>query len=256
MSVKLERIVIIIIIIMALAAFLITAFHMPQVPQVRPLSISAPGAEAGLIVEIGYMAVSGLLAGLSPLLLMASLCLGVLLFIYNKSRIPHYARYYITGAFVIFFAFEYQMTLPEGADASIFGFQIIMFMAIASILLAMIAQQLSPVVASRAAKNESVKATYFISLGALVALVIVLYGGGTRTPAIAYATASGDSLIALLIYNAFAMVPSALMFALLSMNRISLRTRLANNKESILLIGTILLVIAVLGVEIISILSS
>jgi hypothetical protein len=255
MSVRWERVAIFLIIAMALAVFLIPAFHVPQaLLQARPASIAAPGAGASFSAEIGYMAVSGLLAGISPLFLLASLCLGVLLFIYNKSKIPRYARYYLIGAFAIFFAFEYQMSLPGGMEQGILGFQVIMFMAIASILLALIAQELSPGFAARAARNESVKVTYFMFLGALVALAILLYGGGASAPAIAYAAANGNSLASLLVYNAFVLLPSALGFALLSANRITLRTRLANNKESILLIGTITLIIAVLVLEIISIL--
>jgi hypothetical protein len=51
------------------------------------------------------------------------------------------------------------------------------------------------------------------------------------------------------------MVPSVAVFMVLSRNRISLHTRLANNRESILLIGTIMLVISVVIIEVISLLS-
>jgi hypothetical protein len=195
---------------------------MPAIPQVKPLTIQAPQLGQGIAVEIGYMIVSGLLAGFSPLLFLASLFLGALLFIYNKSRIPQYTRYYIIGAFVIFFAFEYRMTLPGGIDSSLFGFQMMMVMGVLSLLLA---------------------------------LVLVLYGGGATSPAIDYAASTGHGLVELLIYNLCAMVPSAAIFTVLSMNRLSLHTKLANNRESILLIGTIILVLSVLIVEVLSLLS-
>jgi hypothetical protein len=252
---KLERVAIVFIIAVSAAAFLIPAFHMPAIPQVKPLTIQAPQLGQGYAVEIGYMIVSGLLAGFSPLLFLASLFLGVLLFVYNKSRIPQYSRYYITGAFVIFFAFEYRMTLPGGIDSSLFGFQMMMVMGVLSLLLALVALEFSPDFAFRAARNENVRVTYFIFIGALVALAIVLYGGGAATPAVDFAASTGHGLSELLVYNLFAMVPSAALFTVLSMNRISMRTKLANNRESILLIGTIMLVISVLIVEVISLLS-
>jgi hypothetical protein len=253
--VKWERIAIVFVIAVSAATFLIPAFRMPDIPQAVPLTVQAPQADAGIAVQVGYMIVSGLLAGFSPLLFLASLFMGVLLFVYNKSRISRYARYYIVGALVIFFAFEYQMTMPGGIEPSLFGFQMMMILALLSLLLALLALEFSPGFAERAARNESVRVSYFIFIGALVALVIVLYGGGTTTPVIAYAASTGHGLIELLIYNLCAMVPSAALFAVLTMNRISLHTRLANNRESILLIGTIILVISVLVVEVVSLLS-
>jgi hypothetical protein len=253
--VKLERVAIFFIIVVSAIAFLVPAFHMPAIPQVKPMTIEAPHLGQSITVEIGYMIISGLLAGFSPMLFLASLSIGVLLFIYNKSRIARYTRYYIIGAFVIFFAFEYQMTLPGGIDSSLFGFQMMMIMAVLSLLIALLALEFSPDFASRAARNENVRITYFIFIGALVALVIVLYGGGAATPAVDFAATTGHGLIELLIYNLCAMVPSALIFAVLSSNRISLHTKLANNRESILLIGTVILVISVLVIEVISILS-
>jgi hypothetical protein len=252
---KLERVAIVFIIAVSIAAFVIHAFHMPAVPQLQPITIEAPQAGAGLVTQVGYMIISGLLAGFSPLLFLASLFLGTLLFIYNKSRIPRYTRYYVIGAFVVFFAFEYRMTLPGGIESSLFGFQMMMVMAILSLLLALITLEISPGFASRAARNENVRVTYFIFIGALVALVIMLYGGGTSMPAIAYAASTGHGLTELLIYNLCAMVPSVALFSALGRTRIRLNTRLANNRESILLIGTVILVLSLLIVEVLSILS-
>lgn len=252
---KWERVAIVFIVAISIAVFIITAFHMPAVPQMQPITIEAPQAGAGLVTQAGYMIISGLLAGFSPLLFLASLFLGTLMFVYNKSRVSRYTRYYVIGAFVIFFAFEYQMTLPGGVDDSLFGFQMMMIMAVLCLLLALLALEFSPAFASRAARNENIRVTYFIFIGALVALVIVLYGGGAGVPAIAYAASTGHALTELLIYNLCAMVPSVALFAVLSMNRIGLRTRLANNRESILLIGTIILVLSLLVVEVLSILS-
>jgi hypothetical protein len=252
---KWERVAIVFIIAVSAAAFLIPAIQMPDIPQVKPLTIEAPQLGQGVAVEIGYMIVSGLLAGFSPLLFLASLLMGLLLFAYNKSRIPQYTRYYIIGAFVIFFSFEYRMTLPGGIDSSLFGFQMMMIMAVLSLLLALVALEFSPEFAARAARNENVRITYFIFIGGLVALVLVLYGGGATSPAIDYAASTGHGLVELLVYNLCAMVPSAALFAVLSMNRLKLHTKLANNRESILLIGTIILVISVLIVEVISLLS-
>lgn len=252
---KWERVAIVFIVAVSIAAFVIPAFHMPAVPQLQPLMIDAPRPGAGLVTQTGYMMISGLLAGFSPLLFLASLFLGILLFAYNKSRIPQYTRYYVIGAFVIFFAFEYQMTLPDGIEPSLFGFQMMMIMAVLCLLLSLLALEFSPGFASRAARNESVRVTYFIFIGALVALLIVLYGGGANVPVIDYAASTGHGLTELLIYNLCAMAPSVALFAVLSMNRIRLHTRLANNRESILLIGTIILVLSLLVVEILSILS-
>jgi hypothetical protein len=246
---KLERVAIFFIIVASVVAFLIQAIHMPAIPQVKPLSIEAPQLGQGYAVEIGYMIISGLLAGFNPMLFLASIFLGVLLFVYNKSRILQYTKYYVIGAFVILFAFEYRMTLPGGIDSSIFGFQMMMVMGVLSLLLALVALEFSPDFASRAARNENVKVTYFIFLGAMVALVIVLYGGGAATPPVDYAALTGHGLSELLVYNICAMVPSVAVFMVLSRNRISLHTKLANNRESILLIGTIILVISVLIIE-------
>lgn len=252
---KWERAAIVFIIALSAAAFLIPAFHMPSIPQVKPLTLEAPQLGQGYAIEIGYMIVSGLLAGFNPLLFLASLFLGLLLFVYNKSRVPQYSRYYLIGAFVIFFAFEYRMTLPGGIDSSIFGFQMMMIMGVLSLLLALVALEFSPDFAARAARRENVRITYFIFIGALVALAIVLYAGGATSPAIDFAASTGHGLSELLVYNLFAMLPSAAIFAVLSINRISMRTKLANNRESILLIGTIILVISVLIIEVISLLS-
>jgi hypothetical protein len=252
---KWERVAIVFIIAVSAAAFLIPAIHMPAIPQVKPLTIETPQLGQGVAVEIGYMIVSGLLAGFSPLLFLASLFMGILLFAYNKSRIPQYARYYLIGAFVIFFAFEYRMTLPGGIDSSLFGFQMMMVMAVLSLLLALVALEFSPEFAARAARNENVRITYFIFIGGLVALVLVLYGGGATSPAIDYAASTGHGLIELLIYNLCVMLPSAVIFTVLSINRLSMHTKLANNRESILLIGTIILVISVFIVEVLSLLS-
>ncbi len=249
---KWERVAIVFIVVASVAAFLIPAFHMPQIPRAELLTVQVPPADAGIGTQVGYMVVSGLLAGFSPLLFLASLFMGLLLFVYNKSRVSRYTRYYVIGAFVIFFAFEYQMTLPGGIEPSFFGFQMLMVLALLSLLLALMALEFSPGFAERAARNESVRVSYFVFIGALVALVIVLYGGGTTTPVIGYAATTGHGLIDLLVYNLCAMVPSGAIFVVLSMNRISLNTKLANNRESILLIGTIILVISVLIVEVFS----
>lgn len=252
---KLERIAIFFVIAVAVTASLILAIHMPAIPQLKPLTIEAPQPGQGYAVEIGYMIVSGLLAGFSPMLFLASLFLGVLLFVYNKSRILQYSKYYVIGAFAIFFAFEYRMTLPGGIDSSIFGFRMMMIMGVLSLLLALTALEFSPDFAARAARNENVRVTYFIFIGALVALVNVLYGNGAATPAVAFAAATGHSLSELLVYNLCAMIPSLALFVALSRNRISLHTKLANNRESILLIGTVILVISLLVIEVISLLS-
>jgi hypothetical protein len=254
-TVKLQRIAIFFIIAISLTAFLIPAVRMPDIPRVAPPTIEMPQPGQGMAVEIGYMIISGLLAGFSPLLFLASLFLGILLFMYNKSRIPQYSRYYIIGAFVIFFTFQYRMTLPGGIESSLFGFQVLMIMGVISMLLALIALEFSPEFAARMARNESVRVTYFIFIGALIALVIVMYGDGATTPAVDFAASTGHGLSELLVYNLCAMVPSTSLFAILSMNRISMRTKLANNRESILLIGTIILVISLLVIEVISLLS-
>jgi len=128
-------------------------------------------------------------------------------------------------------------------------------MGVLSLLLALVALEFSPDFAARAARSENVRVTYFIFIGALVALAMVLYGGSASTPAVDFAASSGHGLSELLVYNLCAMVPSGIVFAALSINRISLHTKLANNRESILLIGTIILVISVLIVEVISLLS-
>ena len=252
---KLERVAIVFIIAVSIAAFIIGAFHMPAVPELQPITIEAPSAGAGLITQVGYMIISGLLAGFSPLLFLASLFLGILLFVYNQSRVSRYTRYYVIGAIVVFFAFQYRMTLPGGIESSLFGFRIMMILAILSLLLALVALEVSPRFASRAARNENVRVTYFIFIGALVALVIMLYGGGASMPAIAYAAATGHGLTELLIFNLCAMAPSVALFTALGRTRIRLNTRLANNRESILLIGTVILVLSLLAMELLSILS-
>ncbi len=254
-TLKWERVAIVFIVVVSIATFVIPVFHMPAVPQLQPLTIDAPKSGTGIFTQTGYMIISGLLAGFSPLLFLASLFLGALLFVYNKSRIPRYTRYYIIGAFVIFFSFEYRTTLPGGVESSLFGFQMMMVMAVLCLLLSLLALEFSPGFAARAARNENVRVTYFIFIGALVALLIVLYAGGASAPAIAYAATTGHGLTELLIYNLCAMAPSVALFAVLSMNRIRLHTRLANNRESILLIGTIILVLSLLVVELLSILS-
>jgi hypothetical protein len=128
-------------------------------------------------------------------------------------------------------------------------------MGVLSLLVALVVLEFSPDFASVVARNENVKITYFIFLGAVVALVIVLYAGGATVPAVAYAAATGHGLSELLVYNLCAMVPSVAVFAILSMNHIYLHTKLANNRESILLIGTIILVLSVLIIEVWSILA-
>ena len=253
-SVKWERVAIVFAIAVSLAALLIPAVHMPAVMRLQP-TLEAPEAGQSIAIEIGYMLASGLLAGFSPLLLLASAFLGLLLFLYNKSRIPKYTRYYIVGAFVIFFAFEYRMTLPGGIADSLFGFQVMMLMALLSMLLALVALEVSPGFAARAARSENVRITYFIFIGGLVALVIVLYAGGANTPAVAFAATTGHGLVELLLYNVCAMVPSAALFNVLGMNQLNVNTRLANNRESILLIGTVILMVSLLIIELISLLT-
>ena len=76
---KWERVAIVFIVAVSIAVFIIPAFHMPAVPQLQPIMlIEAPQAGAGLVTQAGYMIISGLLAGFSPLLFLASLFLGTL----------------------------------------------------------------------------------------------------------------------------------------------------------------------------------
>jgi hypothetical protein len=95
---------------------------------------------------------------------------------------------------VIFFAFEYRMTLPGGIDTSLFGFQMMMIMGVLSLLLALVALEFSPDFAARAARSENVRITYFLFIGALVALAMVLYGGSASSPAVDFAASTGHGL--------------------------------------------------------------
>lgn len=244
---KWERLAILLIIIVTLSVSVYPIVHMPRVP--HTITVNAPDGDIDLGTTVAYLAISGLLAGISPLLAIASLILGGLLFIYNKSRIPRYSKYYLVGVFAMFFTFEYDMTTPGGIESSIFNFTVMMLMAVVTILIALVAQEFSPGFAERASKNETVKITFFIFIGAIVALSILLYGGGAATPVIGFAVATGHSTISLLAYNLFAMLPSLIVFVVLSSVGVNLRTRLANNKESIMLIGTILLFVCMLIIE-------
>ncbi|HUL62271.1 MAG TPA: hypothetical protein VLT35_04345, partial [Methanocella sp.] len=85
---------IVFIVVASAAAFLIPAFHMPEIPRAELWTVQVPQADAGIVVQVGYMIISGLLAGFSPLLFLASLFMGLLLFVYNKSRVSRYTRYY------------------------------------------------------------------------------------------------------------------------------------------------------------------
>ena len=247
---KWERIAIIIIAIVTMTVFLVPIVHMPSMP--HTLTMNAPAANADIFEELFYLAMSGLLAGLNPLLILASLALGGLLFIYNKSRIPSYTKYYLAGIFIMFFTFEYNATMPTGIETSRFNFTIMMLMAVASILIALLAQEFSPGFARSASRNETVKITFFIFIGALVALTILLYGDILSSPIVGYV---GHNILSLLIYNIFVILPSLAIFTLLSNIKYSLRTPLANNKESIMLLGTIMLFISMLVLEVYSLLT-
>ena len=251
---KWERLAILFIILITLTVFLVPVIKMPPVP--HAITVSAPAGETGAGITLAYLIISGLLAGISPLLVIASLFLGGLLFIYNKSRIPRYTRYYLVGIFAMFFTFQYDLTVPGAIESSIFNFRIMMLMAIASILLAIVAQEFSPGFARRAAKNETIKVTFFIFVGALVALAILLYGGGSASPVIGFALNSSYSTIfLLLIYNAFTILPSVILFVVLGSVGVSIRTRLANDKETVLLIGTIFLLISLLTLEVVTLIT-
>ena len=96
------------------------------------------------------------------------------------------------------------------------------------------------------------KITFFIFIGALVALTILLYGDILSSPIVSYV---GHNILSLLIYNIFVILPSLAIFTLLSNIKYSLRTPLANNKESIMLLGTIMLFISMLVLEVYSLLT-
>lgn len=247
---KRRRITTLIIVTITLAVFILPLIRMPVVPQV--FSLNAPGPDSGTFVEVTYLAVSGLLTGASPLFILASMFLGILLFVYNQSRVRHYTKYYLLGAFVLFYAFESQMIAPGGIEASFLTFRMIIIMAIVTILIAVLAQEISPGFAVQAAKNEYVKITYFIIIGALVALIILMYGGGASLSVLSYAAVTGSYKYSLLIYNLFAMIPSFILFFGLGNVRSGIATRFANDKEKILLVGTVLLFITMLVIEVIS----
>lgn len=250
---KWERIAILLIIIVTLTVFLVPVVRMPSVP--HAITVNAPAGDQSIGTTVAYLIISGLLAGISPLLVIASLFLGGLLFIYNKSRIPKYSKYYLVGVFAMFYTFQYAMTVPGGIESSIFNFQVMMLMAIVTILLTLVAQEFSPGFARSAAKNETVKITFFIFLGALVALAIMMYGGGASSPVIGFAAVSGHNTVSLIVYNVFTILPSIILFTILSSFGLSLRTRLANDKETIMLIGTIFLLISLLALEVVSLLT-
>ena len=251
---KWERLAILLIIIVTLTVFLVPAVHVPPVP--HALTVNAPAGETGTSTLVAYLVISGLLAGISPLLVMASLCLGGLLFIYNQSRIPRYTKYYLVGVFAMFLTFQYDLTIPGAIESSIFNFRIMMLMAIVTILLTIVAQEFSPGFARRAAKNETVKVTFFIFTGALVALAILMYGGGSSSPVIGFAEQSKYStVLLLLIYNVFTILPSVILFVVLSSVRLSLRTRLANDKETLMLIGIVFLFVTLLALELVTLLT-
>ncbi|HMK47085.1 MAG TPA: hypothetical protein VK436_10710 [Methanocella sp.] len=249
---KWERLAIIILVIITMTVFLVPIVHMPSVP--NTMTVNAPAANADIFSELYYLTISGLLAGLNPLLILASLILVGLLFVYNKSRIPGYTKYYLAGIFIMFFTFEYNRTLPGGIEVGTSNFIIMMLMAVASILIALLAQEFSPGFARSASRNETVKITFFIFIGALVALDILLYGNSLLSPVVGYAAESGHSALSLLMYNLFVILPSFAIFTLISNIKYSLHTPLANNKESIMLLGTIMLFISMLVLEIYSLL--
>ena len=250
---KWERLAIILIVLVTLTVFLVPVVHMPKVP--HAMTVDAPVGETSTWITVSYLVLSGLLAGISPLLFLATLFMGGLLFIYNKSRIPRYSKYYLVGVFAMFFTFQFDMTVPGGIESSLFNFQVMMMMAIVSILLALLAQEFSPGFAQRAAKNETVKITFFIFVGALVALIILMYGDGSASPVVGFAATSGHSTISLMVYNLFALLPSFIIFTVLSSVGFHLHTRWSNDKETIMIIGIVILFVVMLAIEVVTILT-
>lgn len=163
-----------------------------------------------------------------------------------------YARYYIIGAFLILFTFEYEMSLPERFDPNLTIFKFIMALAMISILLGLVIQELWPSVARQIRNGNTVKAIYFIFIGVLVATITLVYTGGAVPPAVSFAYSADNVLISLFVYNIFTMAPSLLLLALPGSRNMYTYIGRYVNREAAVLIGTSILVLSVLTLELIS----
>lgn len=235
------------------ASFIIISLHPPSGGHILwAWTVDAPGYDSGPFDEVVYLALSGLASGINPVLMIASISLGLLLFAYNRNKVSQYSVYYLMGAFLIFFTFEYEYASPAGLDDSLLMFKVIMAMAMGSILLAFVSQSLIPGLARQASSSSTLKITYFMFLGALVSLLTLLYAGGASHPAVAYANGSAYRIFSLMVYNMFLMAPSALFMVMLSMKNLNWRLGSSMNRESVLFAGAVILVLSIITLEIVT----